>query len=225
MPQINRDDDGPLQARELGDETLQAMVGLAQGGSHYIQGQFKVARPLLEALLPLAERTGNSLLVARTVNILGRLMVFDALGMTWRTLRVRPDPRRTPVTGLTDYEAFCGIRGEESEVDLTGVPTLSVEELRARREAGEAFDLIDIREAHEAEIARIPGARLFPLSELPARLHELDSARTYTLSCHRGVRSLQAYELLRRAGFGRLRVLAGGVDAWAERIDPTMARY
>ena len=64
-----------------------------------------------------------------------------------------------------------------------------------------------------------------PLGELPARLHELDSARTYTLSCHKGTRSVQAYELLRQAGFAKLRILDGGVDAWAERIDSTMPRY
>ncbi|MFN7940791.1 MAG: molybdopterin-synthase adenylyltransferase MoeB [Thermoanaerobaculia bacterium] len=171
------------------------------------------------------------LVLGRGEPLIGRLVLFDALGLRFRELAVRKDPAcavcgaSPTIHGPIDYEAFCGIRGEESAVDLTGVPTLSVEELRARREAGEALELLDIREAHEAEIASIPGARLFPLSELPARLHELDSARTYTLSCHRGVRSLQAYDLLRRAGFGRLRVLAGGVDAWAERIDPTMARY
>jgi molybdopterin/thiamine biosynthesis adenylyltransferase/rhodanese-related sulfurtransferase len=171
------------------------------------------------------------LVLGRGEPLIGRLLLFDALGLRFREIGVRKDPRcavcgESPtVQAPIDYEEFCGLRGEEAAVDAAGLPTLSVEELHARRQAGEAFDLLDVREAHEAEIARIPGARLLPLSDLPARLHELDSARTYTLHCHRGTRSVQAYHLLRQAGFGRLRILAGGVDAWAERIDPTLPRY
>jgi len=108
---------------------------------------------------------------------------------------------------------------------VSGLPLLSVEDLCARRDAGEPFDLLDVREPHEYEIARIPGATLFPLSTLASRLHELDSARTYTIACHRGTRSVQAFHLLRTAGFAKLQVLAGGIDAWAERIDPSMPRY
>ncbi len=171
------------------------------------------------------------LVLGRGEPLIGRLLLFDALGMRFREIGVRKDPRcavcgESPtVLAPIDYEAFCGLRGEEAAVDAAGLPTLSVEELHARRQAGETFDLLDVREPHEAEIARIPGARLLPLSDLPARLHELDSAHTYTLHCHRGTRSVQAYHLLRQAGFGRLRILAGGVDAWAERIDPTLPRY
>jgi adenylyltransferase/sulfurtransferase len=125
------------------------------------------------------------------------------------------------VTAPIDYEAFCGVGPSE----VAGVPTISVEEFEARCADGEHFDLLDVRERHEWEIARIPGATLFPMSEVASRLHELDSARAYTLSCHRGVRSLEAYHLLRRAGFEKLTILEGGVDAWAERVDPTMRRY
>ena len=171
------------------------------------------------------------LVLGRGAPMIGRLLLFDALALSFREISVRKDPacavcgERPTIRGPIDYEEFCGLRGEEAAVDATGLPTLSVEELHARRQAGESFDLLDVREPHEAEIARIPGARLLPLSELPGRLHELDSARTYTLHCHRGTRSVQAYHLLRQAGFGRLRILAGGVDAWAERIDPTLPRY
>ncbi len=163
--------------------------------------------------------------------LVGRLLLFDALGLSWRELAVEKDPG-CPVCGETptirapiDYEAFCGLRGAEETPDLAGLPTLSVEELARRRAAGEVVELLDIREPHEAAIASIPGARLMPLGELPARLHELDSARSYTLSCHKGTRSVQAYHLLRSAGFAKLRVLDGGVDAWAERIDPSLPRY
>jgi adenylyltransferase/sulfurtransferase len=171
------------------------------------------------------------LVLGRGEPLIGRLLLFDALGMRFREIGVRKDPRcavcgESPtVHAPIDYEAFCGIRGAEVAVDAAGLPTLSVEELDARLRAGEALELLDVREPHEAEIARIPGARLMPLSDLPARLHELDSARSYTLSCHRGTRSVQAYQLLRQAGFVHLRILAGGVDAWAERVDPTLPRY
>ncbi|HEX4826087.1 MAG TPA: molybdopterin-synthase adenylyltransferase MoeB [Candidatus Polarisedimenticolaceae bacterium] len=163
--------------------------------------------------------------------LVGRLVLFDALAFEFRELSVKKDPAcvvcgaSPSITSPIDYEEFCGIRGEEIEPELTGLPTLSVDELRARREAGERFQLLDVREPHEWQIARIPGATLFPLSELPARMHELDMTETYTLSCHHGIRSVQAYQILRQAGFKRLQVLSGGQDAWAARIDPTMPRY
>jgi adenylyltransferase/sulfurtransferase len=163
--------------------------------------------------------------------LIGRLVLFDGLSFKFREIAVRKDPRcavcsESPtVTAPIDYEEFCGVRGEEAAVDARGVPMLSVEELVAKRSSGEAPELLDVREAHEDEIVRIPGARLLPLSELPARLHELDSAKSYLLSCHKGTRSVQAFHLLRQAGFGRLAVLDGGVDAWAARIEPSLPRY
>jgi len=163
--------------------------------------------------------------------LIGRLVLFDALAFQFRELTVRKDPgcavcgEAPTICGPIDYDEFCGIRGAESQADLSGLPLLSVEDLCARRDAGEPFELLDVREPHEYEIARIPGATLFPLSTLASRLHELDSARTYTIACHRGTRSVQAFHLLRTAGFAKLQVLAGGIDAWAERIDPSMPRY
>jgi adenylyltransferase/sulfurtransferase len=159
--------------------------------------------------------------------LVGRLVLFDALGFAFREIAIAKDPScavcgdAPTVTAPIDYEAFCGVGPSE----VAGVPTISVEEFEARCADGEHFDLLDVRERHEWEIARIPGATLFPMSEVASRLHELDSARAYTLSCHRGVRSLEAYHLLRRAGFEKLTILEGGVDAWAERVDPTMRRY
>jgi adenylyltransferase/sulfurtransferase len=162
--------------------------------------------------------------------LLGRLVLFDGLAFQFRELSVHKDPEcavcgsaptiRAPI----DYEAFCGAH-DPAAANVSAPPTLGVEELQARRAAGESFELLDVREPHEYEIVHIPGARLLPLSELPSRLHELDPAQTYTLSCHRGTRSVQAYRLLQQAGFRRLQVLAGGVDAWAEKIDTSLPRY
>ena len=163
--------------------------------------------------------------------LIGRLVMFDALDFTFRELAVRKDPAcavcgaAPTVTAPVDYEAFCRIRGAEPDGDGTSVPTLSVEDFHGRREAGEALTLLDVREAFEADIAQIPGAIRFPLSELPSRLHELDSADTFTVHCHKTGRSLEAFHILRKAGFGRVHVLAGGIDAWAERIDPSLPRY
>ena len=163
--------------------------------------------------------------------LVGRLLMFDALAMRFRELPIRKDAscavcgKSPTVTAPVDYNEFCQIRGAEAEVDAHGVPTLTVEEFHARRQAGEAFQLLDVREAHEYQIVQIPGSRLLPLSELPARMHELDSTHTYTLHCKVTGRSLQAYHLMRKAGFGRLQVLSGGVDAWAERIDKALPRY
>ena len=163
--------------------------------------------------------------------LIGRLVTFDALDFEFRQLTVRKNAAcavcgtSPTVTALVDYEEFCQIRGEEPDTTGGNVPTVSVEEFHGRRQAGEAYTLLDVREPHEYAIVRIPGAMPFPLSELPSRLHELDSAQTYTLHCHKSARSLQAFQQLRKAGFGRLQVLAGGVDAWAERIDRTLSRY
>jgi adenylyltransferase/sulfurtransferase len=171
------------------------------------------------------------LILGRGDSLIGRLVLFDALAFKFRELSVSKDPRcvvcgdAPTVVAPIDYEEFCGLRGAEQEVDASGVPTLDVSELDARRRAGETFELLDVREPHEYDIVRIPGAVLFPLSTLPSRLHELDSARTYTLSCHHGPRSVKAFHLLRQAGFGRLQVLDGGVDAWAAKIDTSLPRY
>jgi len=163
--------------------------------------------------------------------LIGRLVMFDALDFSFRELAVKKNPNcavcgaSPTVTAPVDYEAFCSIRGAEPDSDGTSIPTLSVEDFRERTQAGEAITLLDVREAFEAEIVQIPGAVRFPLSELPSRLHELDTSDTFTLHCHRSGRSLEAFQIMRKAGFGRVHVLAGGIDAWAERIDPSLPRY
>ena len=164
-------------------------------------------------------------------SLIGRLVMFDALAFEFRELAVRKDAKcavcgaSPTVTAPIDYEAFCQVRGAEPDVDGRSIASITVEDFQGRRQHGEAFNLLDVREQHEFEIAQIPGSTLFPLSELPSRLHELDSTQTYTLHCHKSGRSVQAYQLMRKAGFGRLQILAGGIDAWAERVDRSMPRY
>ena len=170
------------------------------------------------------------LILRRGEPLIGRLVLFDALAFEFREVRLKKD-RNCVICGESpsidapiDYVAFCG--GDAvADSELAELPTLSVEEYAALAKAGNAYELIDVRNSHEYEIARIPGARLIPVGELPARLAELDADRAYVLTCHKGPRSVQAYKLMKDAGYKHLQILAGGVDAWAERIDPTLPRY
>jgi adenylyltransferase/sulfurtransferase len=168
------------------------------------------------------------LILGRGEPLIGRLLLVDALGMRFRELKVRKDPRclacgeRATLTHLVDYEAFCGVGRAEAVSD--GVPEVSVEELKREIDAGGDLLLLDVREPHEHRICDL-GGYLIPLGELPRRAHELDSARDIVAYCHVGVRSAGAVVFLRRAGFGKVRNLAGGIRAWADRIDRTMPRY
>jgi adenylyltransferase/sulfurtransferase len=161
-------------------------------------------------------------------SLVGRLLLFDALKLRFRELQLRKDPS-CPVCGeqptireLIDYEAFCGI-GAEPAYDG---PEVTAEELsREMQQKGPELVLIDVREPHEWEIAHIEGARLIPLGQLPERLGELDGHAEIVTHCHHGVRSMKALQLLKGAGFNRVRSLAGGIDAWADRIEVGMPRY
>jgi adenylyltransferase/sulfurtransferase len=163
--------------------------------------------------------------------LVGRLALFDALGFALRELKFAKDPacavcgKSPTVRAPVDYEAFCGTGVAAEGAAGRGLPVIGAAVLAARRHAGEAPEILDVREPHELEIAHIAGARAVPLGELPARLHELDSAREYVIACHGGLRSIEAYYLLYKAGFRRLAILDGGVDAWAEQVDRGMARY
>jgi adenylyltransferase/sulfurtransferase len=161
-------------------------------------------------------------------SLIGRLLLFDALKLRFRELRLRKDPA-CPICGdqpsiheLIDYEAFCGIGAEP----VYAGPEITAEELRQDMERkGPDLVLIDVREPHEWEIAHIEGARLIPLGQLPERLGELDGHAEIVTHCHHGARSMKALALLKGAGFNRVRSLAGGIDAWADRIEVGMPRY
>jgi adenylyltransferase/sulfurtransferase len=161
--------------------------------------------------------------------LIGRLLLFDALAMRFRELALRKDPdcplcgERPTITGPVDVEAFCGIDPAKEQA-LRGWD-IDPARLRERIEAGEDLTLVDVREPHEWQIARLERAVLMPLHSLPQRLNELDSSRTVILYCHHGVRSLRALEFLRQMGFRKLLHLRGGLDAWAREVDPRMPRY
>ena len=171
------------------------------------------------------------LLLGRGETLIGRLLLFDAMAMSFRELEVRKDPacpmcgERRTITQLIDYDQFCGVAAAEEAVAEAQRDDISPRELRARLDRGDSVSIVDVREPHEERIARIAGATLIPLRTLPARLGELDRRREIVLMCHHGVRSRQALEFLRREGFANVRNLSGGIDAWSREVDPSVSRY
>ncbi len=158
-------------------------------------------------------------------SLVGRLLHFDALKARFRELNLRRDPE-CPVCGENptifspiDYEQFCGGRDEEA------IPTMSAHELKQKMDAREPFELIDVRETFECEIARIDGARLIPLGEIAERADELPRDRPIVVHCHSGRRSAEAVRLLQQRGFGNIYNLEGGIDAWSDQIDPGVPKY
>jgi len=169
------------------------------------------------------------LILGAGVSLSGRLLLFDALKMSFRELKLRRNPD-CPACGsnptiheLIDYDAFCGVRGEEESTQMA-VPEIGAKDLKRRMDAGENVFVLDVREAHEYRICNI-GGTLIPLGELAARVHELDSARDIVVHCRTGVRSAQAVEFLRDAGFDRVWNLKGGIHAWSDEVDTTVPKY
>ncbi len=164
--------------------------------------------------------------------LIGELLLYDALSMTFERVRLKKNPRcricsESPeITELIDYEAFCGVPGHDrDETRLAEEWEITPQELAERLQRGERVRLIDVREPHELQISRIEGAELIPLGELAARMHELDSAEEMVLFCKTGGRSARALELLRGAGFRKVKHLRGGINAWAREVDPKLPVY
>src|SRR5499425_2956863 len=160
--------------------------------------------------------------------LIGRLLLIDALGMKFRELKLRKNPdcpacgTHPTVTKLIDYNEFCGIRGEEKPVS-SGVPEIQVEDLKRRLDAKEDVFVLDVREPHEYQICNI-GGYLIPLNDLPKRVNELDSSREIVVHCKMGGRSAKAAAFLQQSGFKKVHSLAGGINAWAEKVDPSVRK-
>ena len=166
------------------------------------------------------------LILGKGEPLIGRLLHFDALKMKFRELNLRRDPQ-CPVCGEhptisepIDYEIFCGMHD-----DANAVPSITVKELKRRMDSRERFELIDVREIFEAQIARIDGSKLIPLREIADRSGELQRTDPIIIHCHRGMRSADAIRQLRRQGFTNVYNLEGGIDAWSEEIDPDVPQY
>lgn len=161
--------------------------------------------------------------------LIGRLLLVDALAMRFRELKLRKNPdcpacgTHPTIKALIDYNEFCGIRGEEKPVE-TQIPSITVEELKQLRDAGKEPFLLDVREPHEYQICNL-GGHLIPLNDLPKRVNELDSSREIVVHCKMGGRSAKAVDFLRQSGFTKVKNLTGGINAWAEKIDPKVPKY
>jgi adenylyltransferase/sulfurtransferase len=158
--------------------------------------------------------------------LLGRLMIYDALEMSYRTIKIRPDPTAEPVTELIDYAEFCGATSIEASAAVEG-STITVHQLKEMIDSGKDFALIDVREPHEYEIVRIPGSRLIPKDRIlsGAALAELPQDKPLVLHCKSGQRSAEALAALHKAGFRDAVHVGGGVLAWAKEVDPSLPVY
>jgi molybdopterin/thiamine biosynthesis adenylyltransferase/rhodanese-related sulfurtransferase len=162
--------------------------------------------------------------------LIGRLLLYDALGMSFREMKLRKDPNcpvcgeNPSVTELIDYQEFCGIPQANAQATADEVPEITVQELKKRLDNGENLSVLDVREPHEYEVANI-GARLIPLNELPERLAELDRDVPLAVHCKTGGRSARAVKLLQETGFQNAFNVEGGITAWSEEIDPSVPKY
>ncbi len=170
------------------------------------------------------------LIIGKGEPLIGRLLLFDALAMKFRELKLRKNPD-CPVCGthptvkeLIDYAEFCGIRGEEAPSTVTNIPEVTPRELKLRLDRGDDIFVLDVRETHEYQICNIQG-HLIPLGELPQRVHELDSSQEIVAHCKSGRRSAQAVEFLQKAGFRKIHNLKGGILAWSDEVDPSVPKY
>lgn len=174
------------------------------------------------------------LIIGKGDLLIGRLMLYDALKMTFREVKFRKNPKcpvcseNPTIKTLIDYDAFCGItRGGEAKpaVNANGIPEISALELKAKIDKKDKFMILDVREPSEFAINQIPGAKLIPLGTLADRVHELDTADEIVVNCHFGGRSAKAVDLLQKVGFKKVRNLVGGIDAWSLDVDPSCPRY
>jgi molybdopterin/thiamine biosynthesis adenylyltransferase/rhodanese-related sulfurtransferase len=158
--------------------------------------------------------------------LLGRLMVYDALEMSYRTVKIRKDPDAEPVEKLIDYDAFCGVVSDDAQQAAAG-HTITPLELKQKIDRGEDFLLVDVREPHEYEIVKIPGSRLIPKDKILSgeALAELPQDKPLVLHCKSGGRSAEALAALHKAGFSDAVHVGGGVLGWARDVDPSLPTY
>ncbi|MBY0521849.1 MAG: molybdopterin-synthase adenylyltransferase MoeB [Gemmataceae bacterium] len=171
------------------------------------------------------------LILGKGEPLIGRLILYDALAMSFREFKVRRNPKcplcgdQPTIAQLIDYEQFCGMRGQEEPAAAATDGEATVEDLKRRLDRGEDLFILDVRNPEEIQICRIPGSTVLPLPELPQRFGELDKAREMIVHCKSGMRSQKAIAFLKQQGFTKLKNLKGGILAWADRVDPGMPKY
>jgi sulfur-carrier protein adenylyltransferase/sulfurtransferase len=158
--------------------------------------------------------------------LVGRLMIYDALEMTYNQVKIRKDPNTKPITELIDYEAFCGVVSEQAQQAAAG-STITAAELKELLESGKPIELIDVREPAEWEIVSIPGAKLIPKDQILRgdALAGLPQDRQIVMYCKTGVRSAETLAAVKNAGFSDAVHVQGGVTAWVKQVDPSLPSY
>ncbi len=164
--------------------------------------------------------------------LVGRLLLYDALDLSFQTVKLHKNPEckvcgeHPEITGLIDYEAFCGVPAHDHDEGSAGDEwDITASQLSSRLKENPGLRLIDVREPHEREISNLEGSELIPLGQFAARLNELDSAEELVLFCKAGTRSTRALEILASAGFKKVKNLKGGINAWAIDVDPNLPIY
>ena len=171
-------------------------------------------------------------------SLVGRLLLYDALAMRFRELKLRRNPE-CPVCGdnpsiheLIDYHQFCGVPNPaevapvaEQQAGYMSDTEIDAVALKARLDRGDKFQFIDVREPNEYQIASIPGAKLIPLGDVPKRVGELDPKTEVIVHCKMGGRSAKACDFLRQSGFKNVKNMLGGITAWSDKIDPSVPKY
>jgi adenylyltransferase/sulfurtransferase len=186
---------------------------------------------ILPGLIGVVQATETvKLILGNGEPLVGRLLLYDALAMRFRELKLRRNTE-CPVCGdhptvreLIDYQQFCGIPGH-TEAPVAAEGDVDPVEVKAKIDRGERFVLIDVREPHEYQICSIPQAKLIPLGELPKRVNELSSADEIVAHCKSGMRSAKAVDFLKQAGFKKVRNMKGGILAWSDKVDPSVPKY
>jgi molybdopterin/thiamine biosynthesis adenylyltransferase/rhodanese-related sulfurtransferase/molybdopterin converting factor small subunit len=186
---------------------------------------------ILPGIIGLVQATeAVKLILGAGEPLVGRLLLYDALAMKFRELKLRRNPEcpvcgdHPTITKLIDYQEFCGIPHHAPEVPVnTGEVT--PKEVKAKQDRGDHFLLLDVREPHEYQICSIPGSKLIPLGDLPKRVNELDSSMEIVAHCKSGMRSAKAVDFLKKAGFKNVSNMTGGILAWSDQVDPSVPKY
>jgi sulfur-carrier protein adenylyltransferase/sulfurtransferase len=187
--------------------------------------------PGIIGLIQAAEAV--KLILGEGESLIGRLLLFNALQMRFRELKLRRDPT-CPLCGekptmreLIDYDQFCGVTPPEEETTEAADWEITVTDLKAKLDRGEPLSIIDVRDPHEWQICNLEayGSKLIPLGQFAARMSELSSEDDIVVHCKMGGRSADAYRMLQQAGFKRVKNLKGGITAWADQVDATVPKY
>jgi adenylyltransferase/sulfurtransferase len=163
-------------------------------------------------------------------SLAGKLLLYDALEMSFQTVRLRKNPacrlcgEQADIQDLVDYEQFCGVPAA-GKLKISGIAEIEAGELSRRLSAGQAIGLLDVRDPVEQQVSALPGAMIIPVGQVGARLDELEREKEWVVFCRTGERSARVVKLMQAAGFPRVANLRGGINAWAEAVDPHMYKY